>query len=169
MSTAGHSLHRETEAARALRANLADIIGSDEDFAAEVIESETSLNEAIDAAVRLLVDDVAAMKGLNEMIDLLKARKDRIEARVGNYRAALAVAMEQAGRKKVEHPAVTLSMRATNRAVVVLDEAAVPSKFWKAAEPRLDKTAVSAALKAGEKVAGCELSNGGQALTLTWS
>jgi hypothetical protein len=168
MSEVSHQLHRETEAAKALRANLADIIGNDEQCAADMIEAETDLNEAIDAAVRMLIDDLAAMNGLNEMIDLLVARKDRIEGRIGHYRTALATAMEQAGRKNVEHPAVTLSLRPSPPAVRVTDEAAVPSKFWEASAPRLNKRALLAALKDRETVPGACLNNPGFSLTLRW-
>ena len=169
MSYAVHDLQREVEAAKALRANLCDLIECDEETAVIAIEGETNLNEAIDAAVKMLVDDVAAMKGLNEMIDLLSARKDRIEARIGNMRTALLAALEQAGRKKVEHPAVTLSVRPTQPSVVIVDEALIPSKFFVASDPKLSKKAVSEALKAKEEVPGATLSNGGSSLMLSWS
>ena len=168
MNSPAHDLHRETAAAKTLRANLCDIIECDEKTAAIAIEGETNLLEAIDAAVKMLVDDVAAMKGLNEMIDGLKARKDRIEARIGHYRTALAAAMEQAGKKKVEHPAVTLSLRATGASVIVTDEALIPAKFFIASDPKLSKKALGEALKAKETVPGATLSNGGTSLTLTW-
>jgi hypothetical protein len=169
MSDIGHALHKETAAAKALRANLADIMELDEETAELAVASETNLNEAIDAAVKLLVDDVAAMKGLNAMIDLLSARKDRLEARIKNYRTALAVALEQAGRKKVEHPAVTLSMRAVAPSVTIIDEALIPAKFFVAGEPKLSKKAVGDALKAKEDVPGAVLSNGSVSLALIWS
>ncbi len=168
MKDAGHNLYRETEAAKVLLAQLADIIGDDDEAKADLVEGETSLNEAIDAAVQKLVDDVAAMKGLNEMIDLLKARKDRLEARIGNFRTALATALEQAGRKKIEHAAVTISLRAVPASVAVTDEAAIPSRFWKPSEPKLDKRALLDALKANEEVPGASLSNGGTTLALKW-
>lgn len=169
MSEAGHNLHREIEAARALLANMADIIGDDVEFARDVVEGQTSLNEAIDQAVWLLAADVAHIKGLNEYIDKMTARKERLQARVENTRIALAAAMEQAGKKKLEHPAVTLSLRPTPPSVVLTDEALIPAKFWVASDPKLSKKAVGDALKAKETVPGATLSNGGVSLTLTWS
>ena len=169
MSTEGHDLHRETQAARTLLAQLADIIGDDAEAAADAVEGETSLNEAIDAAVQRLVDDMAAIHGLNDYITKLTSRKDRLMARMANYRTALAVAMEQAGRKKIEHPAVTLSLRAVAPSATVTDEAAIPSRFWKPSDPKMDKRALLEALKAKELVPGAVLSNGGQTLALKWS
>lgn len=169
MSTVSHTLHRETEAAKALLANLADVIGDDAEFAANVVEGQTSLIEAIDRAVLRLVDDEAARRGLDEMITGLCRRRDRIEARITIMRTALTVALEQAGRKKIEHPAVTLSLRPAPRSVSITDEALIPSKFWKASDPRLSKKALLEALKAKETVPGAELSNGGQTLQASWS
>jgi hypothetical protein len=169
MTDAAHNLYRETQAAKALRANLADVIGDDERFAADAVEGETNLNEAIEMAVQQIVDDMASIKGLNDYIEKFTARKERLQERVANMRTALTVAMEQAGRKKIEHPAVTLSLRASAPSVVVTDEAAIPSRFWAPSEPRLDKRALLAALKEKETVPGAMLSNGGLSLTLTWS
>lgn len=171
MSQAGHDLYREMEAAKILLAQIADIIGDDEEAKADVVEGETNLVEAIDLAVQQLVDDMAAIKGLNDYIDRLVNRKERLQDRVANFRAALAVAMEQAGKKKIDHPAVTLSLRAVPASVTVLEEAAIPSKFFKKPEPpapKLDKRAVLEALKAKHDVPGCVLSNGGQTLAMRW-
>jgi hypothetical protein len=64
---------------------------------------------------------------------------------------------------------VTLSLRAVAVSVIVIDETEIPTKFWKASAPKLDKRAVLEALKAKETVPGASLSNGGQTLALTWS
>lgn len=168
MTTVGHELYRETAAAKVLLAQIADIIGDDEEAAAHAVEGETQLLEAIDLAVQQLVDDMAAIKGLNDYIEKMTARKERLQDRVASFRVALAVAMGQAGRKKIEHPAVTLSLRSVAPSVSVTDEAAIPSKFWKPSDPKLDKRAVLDALKAKETVPGCVLSNGGQTIALKW-
>lgn len=168
MSDVSHTLHREIEAAKTLLANLADVIGDDAEFAADLVEGETNLNHAIDRAVMQMVDDRIAMNGLDVVIDELSRRRARIDHRMGLMRAMLSAAMEQAGRKKVEHPAVTLSLRAVPPSVVITDDALIPSTYFKAAEPRLDKKAVLAALKAKESVPGAELSNGGSTIAVKW-
>jgi hypothetical protein len=169
MSDASHNLFRETEAARVLRAQLADIIGNDEQCGADMVEAETNLREVIDQAVEMLVEEKMALTGLEQMIDLLQSRRFRIEARIENMRTALGVALEQAGLGKYKHPAVTLSLRSVPRSVVVTEEALIPGPYWKAGEPRLQKRAVLEALKAGDEVPGCVLSNGGVCLALKFS
>lgn len=169
-SDAGHALFRETQAAKTLLAQLADIIGDDAEAMADAVEGQTGLNEAIDAAVQRIVDDMAAIHGLNEYITKLTARKERLLSRMTNFRTALSCAMEQAGRKKIEHPAVTLSLRNSVQSVAVTDEAAIPSRFFKPSPPKLDRRALLDALKAREAIPGAELNNGGQStLALTWS
>jgi len=171
MADANHRLHKEIIAAKTLLAQLADIIGDDKEFAADVVEAETSLNEAIDAVVQRLVDDVAAVKGLETMIADFARRKDRIAARIDNMRTALCVALEQSGKKKIEHPAVTLSLRSVPASVQVTEESAIPSAYWKTPEPKLDKQALLKALKdlkPDEKIPGATLSNGGVCVALKW-
>jgi hypothetical protein len=51
---------------------------------------------------------------------------------------------------------------------IILNEADIPSKFWKAQDPKLDRKAVLDALKAKEAVAGAELSNGGETIQIRW-
>jgi Siphovirus Gp157 len=49
---------------------------------------------------------------------------------------------------------------------LILDEAILPAKFWKAQDPKLDKKAVLDALKAKEDVPGASLSNGGETISI---
>lgn len=169
MSTVGHDLHQETQAAKTLRAQLADIFEGDEQCATDTIEGETNLSEAIDAAVQQLVDDEAAKRGLDAMLVDLASRKARIERRIDNTRTALCVALEQAGKKKIEHPAVTLSLTKVAPKVVVTEESEIPAEFWKSGEPKLDRKALKDALKDQRDIPGAMLSNGGQTLQVRWS
>jgi hypothetical protein len=165
----GHTLYRETEAAKTLRAQLADILGGDEDLAVSMVEGETDLNEAIDLAVAELAHSMAHIKGLNEYIDTFQKRKERLQHRMENLRTMLSVAMEQAGRTKIEQPAVTLSLRAVPPSVTVTSEADIPSAYWTSQPPKLDKRTLLADLKDKKPVPGAELSNGGTSLALKWS
>ena len=68
--------------------------------------------------------------------------------------------MGQAEMRKMELPQATISLRAVPPKAEITDEALVPSKFWKAQDPKLDKKAVLDALKGKEDVPGASLSNG---------
>jgi hypothetical protein len=63
----------------------------------------------------------------------------------------------------------TLTRKPVPPKVQILDEAAIPSQFWKRADPALDKKAIGDALKAKQDVPGATLSNGGETISLRWS
>jgi hypothetical protein len=47
-----------------------------------------------------------------------------------------------------------------------VDESHIPEAFWKPQQPKLDRRALLAALKAGEVIRGAALDNGGTALSV---
>lgn len=170
MTDVSHALYRETEAARTLRAQLADILtGDDDDVMADMVEGETNLHEAIGSAIELLAGDSAALVGIDDLIEKLKKRRDRFALRIDNTRTALSVALEQAGRENFEHPVATISLRRVAASVTVTDEAAIPSRFFKEQPPKLDKVALKAALKDKQEIPGAVLGNGGSALQVRFT
>jgi hypothetical protein len=50
--------------------------------------------------------------------------------------------------------------------VEVIDEAAIPARFWVASDPKLDKRALGDALKAGDTVEGAALVTPAPSLTI---
>lgn len=163
--TAIRDLARETEAARVLRENLADIIQDDED-AADFVEGQTSLVEAIELAVKQTGEDESAIEAIDSYVAKLKSRKDRLKSRIETMRAAIGVAMDQASQKKIETPYGTVTRKKVTQSAIVTDEASIPSKYWVTPDPKLDKAALAADLRAGEKVEGATLSNGGETVAI---
>jgi hypothetical protein len=169
---AGHALHRQTEAARILLANFRDVLGDDEQAIADTVEGETDLVEAIQRGVTRLSEVEAMVTGLNSRMEKLKARCDRLSKQAEHLRTSIQTAMEVSGRKTVETELATLSRSRTPPKVVVTKEEDIPAAYWVRGEPKLDKKALLAALKAlsqDEKIPGAELSNGGETLTISWS
>ena len=166
MSDLQRTLKDEAEAARVLLANLRDIIGDDEEAAASTVEGETNLIEAIAAVVEQIAADEAHAEAVAAVAKRYSERKARLEHRAERARAAISVAMDMAGLKKIELPQAVLTVKATPPKAIITDEAAIPSKFWKPADPKLDKKSVLDALKAGDKIDGAELSNGGTTLQI---
>jgi hypothetical protein len=74
--------------------------------------------------------------------------------------------MEEAGLKTLHQPDFTLSLRATPRPVVVLDEEVIPEVYWVPKPPKLDKRALSDALRAGKTVPGVVLGNGAATISI---
>jgi hypothetical protein len=97
-----------------------------------------------------------------ERLQALKARRQKIAQGLRDY---LRHNMEAAGIDRIECPLFCLTIKKNPPAVEVLDERQVPAGFWvtpppKVPEARIDKKAVAAAIKAGQEVPGCRLSQG---------
>jgi hypothetical protein len=61
--------------------------------------------------------------------------------------------------KKITAPDFTVSIRPGTPALLVLDEAAVPSIYWEPREPRLNRQELLSELKEGAEIEGVALSN----------
>lgn len=159
-------LRQEGDAAKALIANIRDVIGDDEEMALTAVEGETSLIETITQAVHRIHELDAHTEALNIQIKTLSERKSRFENQHDRVKAAVCVAMQHAELRKLELPTATLSIKAVPPKAEIIDEALVPSKFWKPADPKLDRKALLDALKAKEAVPGAALSNGSETLSI---
>lgn len=159
-------LSKEIEAAKILRAQIADLAAGDEDFIRDVIEGETNLREIIAGLVASEAEDLAVIEGLDALGKRLDDRKDRIKARVATRRALIASGMEIGAIDKLETPAGTVSVKTVPPSMRVIEEADIPARFWKPQPPKLDKKELLAALKAKEPIPGAELSNGGRTIQI---
>jgi hypothetical protein len=157
-------LARELEAVAILRASLADC--EDDALVVDMIEGETSFLEAVDKVLDAIVEAGALEEGAKAAASAMNARADRFARRAERGRALLEQALTIADLKKVERPAATLSMAARAPRLIVSDESAIPSRFWEAPPPQLNKRGVTEALKAGEPVPGVSLSNAAPTLTV---
>lgn len=160
------ALEREIEAAKLLRDQLADICATDPDFLRDAIEGETNIRELIAILAAEEGEDKAIIAGLETFAEGLAARKDRINARIETRRALLATALDVAGLKSLETPTGTVAITKVAPKAITTEESEIPSRFWKAAPPKLDKKALTDALKAGETIPGATLSNGSSTVTI---
>ena len=159
-------LQIEGEAARALLANIRDVIGDDEEMIETAVEGQTNLKEVISGAVDG-IQELRIMIGLiHTLRSELEARGARFANQVDRIETAIHVAMGQAQLRKLVLPQATLSLRAVAPKTEITDEAAIPVKFWKERDPVLDRKAVLDALKIGEVVPGATLSNGGETISI---
>lgn len=168
MSDAGHALHRETEAAKVLLATYRDILADDDQARADMVEGETNIQEAIRTGLVRLAEIRAMGVGIDDMVDRLKTRRDRLSSQQESLREAILMAMEIAGLPKFETDVGTITRKRTPPSVVVVDEADIPSNYWKPSDPKLDKRALLDALKGGETIPGAQLSNGGETIQVRW-
>ena len=170
MSGENFRLDREIDAAKLLRASLADILADDPELAADMVLGETNLNEAIQGAVTRYCEDKCAAEAIAEHIKILQARQARLEKRMEMTRTLVGVALDQAGRKSVDTPLGTATLKSVPPKLIIdADrEGDIPSKFWKRGDPKLDKKALKDAIKGGEKIDGARLDNGDSCVVFTF-
>lgn len=167
-----HNLRQETAAAQVLTAHLQDLLADDIDDVVirDSIEGETNLHEAIERAALVVLSSRSNVAALKEMIAALTKRRDRYAQREDLLRTAILSAMEIGMiKEKIELPFATISSAVKPRALEIIDEAIIPSDYWKPSDPKLDKKAVIDVLKGGKQIPGITLDNGGTRLVIRWS
>jgi hypothetical protein len=131
----------------------------DEQTLADTVEGLTDLNEILSAIVRAALADEALASGLKGRITEMEHRRDRLEERAIKRRQLVKDTMVELDLKKLNAPDFTASIRPGMPALLVIDEAAVPSIYWEPREPRLDRQGLLAELKQGAEITGVTLSN----------
>src|SRR5262245_51747632 len=89
----------------------------------------------------------------------MQARRDRLQDRAAKRRQIAKDVMVELDLKKLSAPDFTASIRPGTPALMVIDEAAVPSIYWEPREPRLNRQELANDLKQGAEIAGVALSN----------
>jgi Siphovirus Gp157 len=131
----------------------------DEQALADTVEGLTDLHEIVAAIVRAALTDEALANGLNSRIAEMEERRDRLQDRASKRRQIAKDAMVELDLKKITAPDFTVSIRPGTPALLVLDEAAVPSIYWEPREPRLNRQGLLNELKDGAEIEGVALSN----------
>lgn len=171
MSDTEHQLRRQTEAARDLLAGLRSE-GHDDDaeLLADAVEGETSLLEAIGAALNEIDDAELLILGGKAKVVQIEGRVAAEEKRVERIRASIERAIVTAELPTpIKLPTGTLSIARRAAQPIIEDESALPSRFFVQPEtpaPKLDKKALAAELRGGAIVPGARLDNGSISLTL---
>jgi hypothetical protein len=160
-------IRNEAEAAKSLLANIRDIIGDDDQAEQDAIEGQTSLKELAVEAVDRIRELDSFDEAIGNQIDKLKGRRERLSNQSDLLKSALSNAMQTAEVDRLELATATLSRKAVAPKVIVTDESAIPSIYFKTPEPKLSLKDLGAALKGGDVIPGAQLSNGGETLQIT--
>lgn len=131
----------------------------DEKTLADTVEGLTDLHEIVAALIRSALHDEALILGLKSRIEDMQARSERLSDRASKRRAIAKDVMVDTGIKKITAPDFTVSVRPGSHSLMIVDEAAIPARYWQLRDPRLDRQAVLAELKQGLEVTGAALSN----------
>jgi hypothetical protein len=131
----------------------------DEQTLADTVEGLTDLHEILTAVIRAALADQALANGLKGRIADMQDRLGRLEDRASKRRQIAKDVMMELDLKKLTAPDFTASIRPGMPALMVIDEAAVPSIYWEPREPRLNRQELANELKQGAEIAGVALSN----------
>ena len=131
----------------------------DEQTLADTVEGLTDLHEILMAVIRATLADQALATGLEGRIGEMQARRDRLQDRAVKRRQIAKDVMVELDLKKLSAPDFIASIRPGTPALMVIDEAAVPSIYWEPGEPRLNRQGLAADLRQGAEIAGVALSN----------
>lgn len=140
---------KEAMAARALIESLRSMgEGDDDALVQDTIEGETGLFELIDGVLARIREDEIMVAGLAAIISDLEGRKARFEKRIPANRALIEQALLISEAKSFERPTATLTLSKRQPSVLVTAEEDIPSRFWKPGDPKLDRKALAAEMKA---------------------
>ena len=131
----------------------------DEQTLADTVEGLTDLHEIVAAIVRAALVDEALATGLRGRIAEMQDRLDRLQDCAAKRRQIAKDVMVELELKKITAPDFTVSIRPGMPALLVLDEAAVPSIYWQPSTPRLNRQGLLSELKEGADIKGVALSN----------
>jgi hypothetical protein len=131
----------------------------DEQTLADTVEGLTDLYEIIAAIIRAALADEALATGLKGRIAEMQDRLERLQDCAAKRRRIAKDVMIELDLKKITAPDFTVSIRPGTPALLVLDEAAVPSIYWEPREPRLNRQELLNELKGGAEVQGVALSD----------
>ena len=126
--------------------------------------------EGLEGSIQLKAQSCAAMVAnlsawamtIDGAAQRLSERAEKVHKRAEWLRAYLLVNMQQAGISKIETAELVASIRKNPASVQIADGAVLPERFMVPSPPppppRPDKRLIMVALKSGEDVPGCSLS-----------
>src|SRR5262245_20513897 len=131
----------------------------DEQTLADTVEGLTDLHEILTAIIRAALCDEAMATGLKGRIAEMEVRLGSLQDRAAKRRQIAKDVMVELDLKKLTASDFTASIRPGMPALMVIDEAAVPSIYWEPREPRLNRQELANELRQGAEIAGVALSN----------
>ena len=131
----------------------------DEQTLADTVEGLTDLPDILMAIIRAALADEALATGLKGRVAEMQDRLDRLQERAAKRRQMAKEVMIELDLKKIAAPDFTASIRPGMPALMVIDEAAIPSIYWEPRDPRLKRQELATELKQGAEITGVALSN----------
>lgn len=131
----------------------------DETLRADSLEAETDLHKVISRALKERIEANSMAEAIKGVMSDMGARKGRFERKADAMKDLIKGLMDVADLDKLTLPEATLSVTSPRVSVNVTALEELPQGFY-AIERKADKTAIKAALEAGQSVPGAELQLG---------
>lgn len=131
----------------------------DEQTLADTVEGLTDLHEILIAIIRSALEDESLVAALKCRLADMQGRINRFQDRASKRRQIARDVMAELNLKKITAPDFTVSVRPGMPSLMVVNEEAVPSIYWRPSEPRLDRQELLNDLKEGADIEGVTLSN----------
>lgn len=161
-------LRSETTHYRALQDQLRqDYANIDDETLTDTLEGASSLPDIIAEIVRSALEDDTMIGALKARCDAMTARLSRLKERHEKKRKLVAWAMGTAGLPKIKESDFSVSLLAGVMRLEVTNEALIAPSFFVPLPPKLDRAALSAALKRGEAVDGAQMAQGQPFITVS--
>lgn len=155
--------YRLSQALAAIQSGLRQMAEEDgeisTDVAADFPDEAAALEEALQGVVTGYLGATELAKAAKARATDAAARAQRFDNRAARFKGIIQAAMHAMDWRKREWPEATVSLRAPQPGVQIIDETELPEAFVRIARSP-DKEAIRAALKAGETVPGAALTNG---------
>lgn len=119
-----------------------------------------AIEDKVENIAKVIKTLEAEMAGLKSEETRLADRRKSIENNVKRLKDYAEQSMLSIGMKKVKGPLFTVSIQKNPPRLEVLDDSLIPESFFVPQPPKLDKKAVTAELKAGNKADGVLLLQG---------
>jgi len=140
--------------------DLLDQYADGEDFEAwnELIDELTGAIDVKVTNIALVVKHLQAEESaIAEEIKSLQTKKSVRSAKIDRLKAYMLEGMQAAGIEKTTDVRAEVRVQKNPPSVAVYQDKDIPSQYWIAQEPKLDKKSILERLKAGEDVPGTEL------------
>ncbi len=135
--------------------DMADDPDMDADMWFDTIEGlEGEIEDKADGYAKVITQLNADATAIKAEEDRLYRRRTTIENRIKNMKLRLQEMMEITGKKKIKTELFSFGIQKNPASVVIDDEKMIPGEFLIPQAPKIDKTAIKDALKAGVDMAG---------------
>lgn len=146
-----------------LKAQYAEI---DEETLRDTLEGISSLPDLIEAIIRASLEDGAFVEALKSRIGEMQERLSRLRARQEAKRTLVLWAMEKASLERHQASDFSLFLRTSPPRLEISDQEKIPGEFFVPQPSKIDRTALSAALKRGDPIDGAHLAPSARGLTV---